>query len=111
MNDRISEIEEQAKVILEWCRQQKELPEEKRDILEFRKRQLGSSQDWMVTTSATPTDLNLYDWRLRKRPKKHKVTVYWLQDTDGSVFPSFRKEVCGLALIGTSTVEFKEPQQ
>ncbi len=31
MTDRISELEEQAKVILEWCRQQKELPEEQRD--------------------------------------------------------------------------------
>lgn len=110
MIDRINEIEEQAKVIFEWCRQQKELPEEKRDILELRERWLNGKKEWVKTTN-NPTNLNLFDFRLRKRPKTHKATVYWLQDTDGSIFPSFRKEVCGLAPIGTSTTEFTEPQE
>lgn len=44
MSDRINEIEEQAKVILEWCRQQR-LPEEERDILELRSRG-GAEWEW-----------------------------------------------------------------
>ena len=44
MTDRISELEEQAKVILDCCRQQR-LPEEQRDILEFR--EIGDHH-WVV---------------------------------------------------------------
>jgi len=44
MTDRIDEIEEQAKVILDCCRQQR-LPEEHRDILEYR--EIGDPH-WVV---------------------------------------------------------------
>lgn len=53
MTDRISEIEEQTKVILEWCRQQR-LPDEERDILEFRDRH-SRTETWTKTTTVHPT--------------------------------------------------------
>lgn len=112
MSDRIKELEEQAKVILEWCRQQR-LPEEERDILEFRRRQLNSSQEWTKAVTVQPTNLNLYDWRLRKRPKTHKTTVYWYRSKEGKVTPSLHTTdfwTNGI-LLGTTTDEFTEPQE
>lgn len=105
MNDRIDEIEEQAKIILEWCRQQR-LPKEERDILEFKKL-LSSIWERVIEPS---WNLSLGKYRLRKRPKKHTVMVYWWRDTDGSVFASLGKPR-DYSIIGTSTVEFTEPQE
>lgn len=111
MTDRIKELEEQAKVILEWCRQQR-LPEEERDILEFRRRQLNSSQEWTRAVTVQPTNLNLYDWRLSKRPKTRTATVYWWRYSNGNIAPSLKRvEWPDVKLIGTSTVEFTEPQE
>lgn len=104
MTDRIIELEEQAKVIVEWCRQQREVPEGQRDILEFRN---FCGPHWEVVFEPTWNFL-LGEYRLRKRPKTHKATVYWWQDTDGSIFPSLSKPI---RPIGTSTVEFTEPQE
>ncbi len=110
MRDRIDEIEEQAKVILEWCKQQR-LPEEQRDILELRERWLNGNQEWIKTTM-NPVNLNLYDFRLRKRPKTHKATVYWYRYPDGSVAYGVLPSALSKAeVIGTSTTEFTEPQR
>ena len=107
MTDRINEIEEQAKVMLEWCRQQRELPEkEKRDILEYR--EIGDPS-WHVVSDNPAWCIDLLRYRLRKRPKKHAATVYWWRDTDGLVIPSLRKH--SGTFLGTSTVEFTEPQE
>lgn len=110
MSDRIAEIEEQAKVMLEWCRQQKELPEEERDILELRSRG-GAEWEWEPWSIAHGgMNFKVFEYRLRKRPKTHTVMVYWWRDTDGSVFASLSKPR-DYSLIGTSTVEFTEPQE
>lgn len=105
MRDRIKELEEQAKVILEWCRQQ-QLPEDERDILEFKKL-LSSIWERVIETS---WNLDLGKFRLRKRPKKHTATLYWYRDINGSVFASFSKPRT-YPTIGTSTVEFTESQE
>ena len=110
MSDRISELEEQAKVILEWCRQQR-LPEEQRDILELRERWLNGRQDWVKTTNH-PTNLDLFDFRLLKRPKTHKATVYWYRYRNGTISHRITPTTAdALKLLGTSTVEFTEPQE
>jgi len=53
MSDRINQIEEQAKVILEWCRQRKGLPEEQWDILECREIIFRESFGSLVTVVRT----------------------------------------------------------
>lgn len=113
MSDRIAEIEEQAKVILEWCRQQKELPKEEQDILELRSRG-GAEWEW-EPWSIAHGDMNfkVFEYRLRKRIKKHTATVYWYRYSNGAV--SYRlSPVSVLAdtkFLGTNTVEFTEPQE
>lgn len=111
MNDRINELEEQAKVILEWCRQQKELPEEQRDILELRRKPSGA---WMPVDEPA-CNLALYECRLSKRPKTHKATVYWYRYAGGQVGPSLSTQQDhqwpGAVLLGTTTDEFTEPQE
>lgn len=110
MTDRINEIEEQAKVILEWCRQQR-LPENERDILELRERWTTGRKEWIKTTN-NPTNINLFDFRLRKQPKKHTATVYWYRyQNDLVVHRISPSAVSEAKLIGTSTVEFTEPQE
>ena len=110
MNDRIKELEEQAKVILEWCRQQ-HLPQEERDVLEYIE---SGNTEWKPSINPT-WNLGYRTFRLRKRPKKHTATVYWYRRNDGSVVYFHQpQDTCHTAghmkFIGTSTVEFTEPQ-
>lgn len=118
MADRISEIEEQAKVILEWCQQQR-LPEEQRDIFELRPRGIGEwsgkgNWEWEeYHPSHGEPNFHVFEYRLRKRPQTHKVTVYWYRNGDGIVRPSLAKlehQWSGSVLLGTTTDEFTEPQ-
>lgn len=111
MTDRIKELEEQANVILEWCRQQ-QLPEEERDILELKDR---FTLLWERVINPS-WNLELGKFRLRKRFKKHTATVYWYRRNDGSVVYFHQpQDTCHTAghmkFIGTSTVEFTEPQE
>lgn len=113
MSDRIEEIEQQAKVILEWCRQQKELPEEERDILELRSRG-GAEWEWEPWSIAHGgMNFKVFEYRLRKRPKKHTATVYWYRNSSGIITRSLIPPLvnCTDSLLGTSTVEFTEPQE
>lgn len=103
----IDSLEKNAKVFLEWCRQQKELPGDERDILEYRFR-----DEWRpVRDGFVPWHQDEY--RLRKRIKKHTATVYWYRYSNGAV--SYRlSPVSVLAdtkFLGTNTVEFTEPQE
>ena len=111
MNDRISELEAQAKVILEWCRQQKELPEGERGVLESRHKPHG---EWTPVNNPT-WHVTRYEFRLRKRPKTHKATVYWYRYAGGQVGPSLSTQQDhqwpGAVLLGTTTDEFTEPQE
>lgn len=115
MIDRINEIEEQAEVILEWCRQQKELPEEKRDIFELRRRG-GADWEWeKYHSSHGEPNFHVFEYRLRKRPKTHTATVYWYRNAGGQVGPSLSTQQDhqwpGAVLLGTTTDEFTEPQE
>lgn len=108
MNDRISEIEEQAKVILEWCRQQR-LPDEQRDIFEFTEK---GDPCWHVHVGNPAWCLDVLRYRLRKQPKTHKATVYWYKYPNGTVTHKLSPSMIDSnLLIGTSTVEFTEPQE
>lgn len=111
MSDRIKELEEQANVILEWCRQQS-LPEEDRDFCEAQSISRDNAE-WHIWATA-PVFLDTYRFRLRKRPKIYKVTVYWYRNGDGIVRPSLAKrehQWPGSVLLGTTTDEFTEPQE
>ncbi len=112
MNDRINEIEEQAKVILEWCRQQ-QLPEEERDIFELRPHGRAEWEWEEYHPSHGEPNFKVFQYRLRKRPKKHTVTVYWYRSKDGKVTPSLYSQDLwpGAVLLGTTTDEFTEPQE
>lgn len=113
MSDRIKELEEQAKVILEWCRQQR-LPEEQRDIFELRPHG-GAEWEWEeYHPSHGEPNFKVFQYRLLKRPKKHTATVYWYRNGDGIVRPSLAKleyQWPGSVLLGTTTTEFTEPQE
>lgn len=106
MSDFIDRLEKNAKVFLEWCRQQKELPQEERDILEFR-----IDDKWYpVMDDFVPWHHDKY--RLRKRFKKHTATVYWYRDAIGVVKHSLEQiDAPWFNRIGISTVEFTEPQE
>lgn len=110
MTDRIKELEEQAKVILEWCRQQ-QLPEEERDILELKDR---FTLLWERVINPS-WNLDLGKFRLRKHPKKHTATVYWYRYGNGKVGSSLAQphehQWPGAVLLGTTTTEFTEPQE
>lgn len=109
MTDRIKELEEQAKVILEWCRQQ-QLPEEERDFCEAQSISRDNAE-WHIWATA-PVFLDTYRFRLRKRPKTHKATVHWYRYPNGSVVYRVSPSAVSKAkLIGTSKVEFTEPQE
>lgn len=63
MTDFIDNLKKNAEVFLEWCRQQKELPKEERDILEF-----GIDDKWYpVMDDFIPWHHDKY--RLRKASK------------------------------------------
>lgn len=107
MSDFIDSLEKNAKVFLEWCRQQKELPGDERDILEFR-----IDDKWYpVMDGFVPWHHDEY--RLRKRFKKHTATVYWYRNSSGTITRSLIPPLvnCTDSLLGTSTVEFTEPQE
>ncbi len=63
MTDFIDNLKKNAEVFLEWCRQQKELPKEERDILEYR----FEDKWYPVRDNFVPWHHDEY--RLRKVPK------------------------------------------
>ncbi len=109
MTDRIKELEEQAKVILEWCRQQR-LPKEERDIFELHPHG-GAEWEWEeYHPSHGEPNFKVFQYRLRK----HTATVYWYRYGNGkvgsSLAPPHEHQWPGAVLLGTTTDEFTEPQ-
>lgn len=75
---------EQAEVMRRW-HEQRSLPEDQRDILEFKSRQMPN---WTEATMPS-WDFSLREYRLRKRPRQKTVTVY-LHHDGLSLFSSLR---------------------
>lgn len=95
---------EQADVMRRYYEQQT-LPEEQRDILEYRERHCTQ---WLTYILGEPGwKFCDHEYRLRKRPQKKTVTVYLYRSIDGNLYAAIRKPSEG-SIIGQAEITYEE---
>lgn len=93
---------EQAEVMRRWHEQQV-LPESERDILEYRLRPDG---EW-IPLPTPGWNFSFYEFRLRKRPRQKKVTVY-LYRQGNCVYTTVSQQETKTP-IGQADITYEEP--